>query len=134
MFSLFFAIKLIIWILDIREAKLHTKTLPLVFEIILNKLSKTFSPEEFITEIFLVSVLFSKVKVIKSDKLKNYIDRFNKKDDEIYKQFITNDEALLFLSKNIPMIDSNTSIEPVNKTFLGFLVTIFPNFFMRFSI
>ena len=45
------------------------------------------------------------VKVIKSDKLKNYIDRFNKNDDEIYKQFIPNDEALLFLSKNIPMID-----------------------------
>jgi len=45
------------------------------------------------------------VKVIKSDKLKNYIDRFNRNDDEIYKQFIPNDEALLFLSKNIPMID-----------------------------
>ena len=45
------------------------------------------------------------VKVIKSDKLKNYIDRFNKNDDEIYKQFIPNDEALLFLSKNIPIID-----------------------------
>ena len=45
------------------------------------------------------------VKVIKSDKLKKYIDRFNKNDDEIYKQFIPNDEALLFLSKNIPMID-----------------------------
>ena len=45
------------------------------------------------------------VKVIKSDKLKNYIYRFNKNDNEIYKQFITNDEALLFLSENIPMID-----------------------------
>ena len=45
------------------------------------------------------------VKVIKSDKLKNYVDRFNKNDDEIYKQFIPNDEALLFLSENIPMID-----------------------------
>ena len=44
-------------------------------------------------------------KIITLNKLKNYVDRFNMNDNEIYKQFIPNDEALKFLSKNIPMID-----------------------------
>ena len=45
------------------------------------------------------------IKIIKSDRLKNYVDFFNKNDNEIYKQFIPNKEALVFLTKNIPMID-----------------------------
>ena len=44
-------------------------------------------------------------KIITSDRLKNYVDLFNKKDNEIYKQFIPNNEAFIFLIKNIPMID-----------------------------
>ena len=44
-------------------------------------------------------------KIITLKKLKNYVDRFNMNDNEIYKQFIPNDEAFKFLSKNIPMID-----------------------------
>ena len=45
------------------------------------------------------------VKIITSDRLKNYVDLFNENDNEIYKQFVTNNEAFKFLIKNIPMID-----------------------------
>ena len=44
-------------------------------------------------------------KVITSEKIKYYVDRFNKNDNEIYKQFIPNNGALKFLSQNIPKID-----------------------------
>ncbi len=44
-------------------------------------------------------------EIITSDRLKNYVDRFNKNDNEIYKQFIPNDKAFEFLRNNIPMID-----------------------------
>ena len=44
-------------------------------------------------------------KVITSEKIKYYVDRFNKNDNEIYKQFIPNNRALKFLSQNIPKID-----------------------------
>ena len=41
------------------------------------------------------------VKIVTSDRLKNYVDLFNKKDNEIYKQFIPNNEAFIFLIKNL---------------------------------
>jgi hypothetical protein len=52
--------------------------------------------------------------IIKPDKLKNYIGDFNKNDNEIYKQFIPNNKAFTFLSKNIPIIDiPNKDIEEI---------------------
>ena len=46
-----------------------------------------------------------KKKIIPQDRLKNYVDRFNRNDNELYEQFISNDESFEFLNKNIPMID-----------------------------
>jgi len=43
--------------------------------------------------------------IISLDLLKKYVDRFNENDNELYKQFISNEEAFPFLSKNIPIID-----------------------------
>ena len=43
--------------------------------------------------------------VVSQDKLKNYVNDFNEKDYEIYKQFYANSEAYEFLRKNIPLID-----------------------------
>ena len=53
----------------------------------------------------LVEPISLKGDIIKTDKLKNYIDDFNKNDNEMYKQFIPNVEAYKFLSENIPIID-----------------------------
>ena len=53
-----------------------------------------------------------KKNIISKARLKNYVDRFNKNDNELYKQFISNDESFEFLNKNIPMIDlPNKEIE-----------------------
>jgi hypothetical protein len=43
--------------------------------------------------------------IISLDLLKKYVDRFNENDNELYKQYISNEEAFPFLSKNIPIID-----------------------------
>ena len=43
-------------------------------------------------------------KVITSEKIKYYVDRFNKNDNEIYKQFIPNNGALKFLSQNLEFL------------------------------
>ena len=60
------------------------------------------------------NVAEKKKKIIPQDRLKNYVDRFNKNDDELYKQFISNDESFEFLNKNIPMIDlPNKEIEEI---------------------
>ena len=45
------------------------------------------------------------IEIIGNEKLSSYITKFNENDNEIYKQFITNNEALDFLSGNIPLID-----------------------------
>lgn len=51
-------------------------------------------------------------EIISLDLLKKYVDRFNENDNELYKQFISNDESFDFLYKNIPMIDlPNKEIE-----------------------
>ena len=58
------------------------------------------------------NVAEKKKKIIPQDRLKNYVDRFNENDNELYKQFISNDESFEFLNKNIPMIDlPNKEIE-----------------------
>ena len=44
-------------------------------------------------------------EIISLDILKKYVDRFNENDNELYKQFISNEEVFPFLSKNIPIID-----------------------------
>ena len=51
------------------------------------------------------NVAEKKKKIIPQDRLKNYVDRFNRNDNELYEQFISNDESFEFLNKNIPMID-----------------------------
>ena len=63
------------------------------------------------------------VKIVTSDRLKNYVDLFNKKDNEIYKQFIPNNEAFIFLIKNIPMITiSNPPKAMYSNTFSPSLI------------
>tara|TARA_B110000008_G_C16972058_1_gene564345 strand:- start:2583 stop:4232 length:1650 start_codon:yes stop_codon:yes gene_type:complete len=80
-------------------------------------------------------------EIVDSNKLKNYINNFNEKDYEIYKQFYKNSEAYDFLSKNIPLIDlPNKDIEEtyyfrwwtfrkhIKNTDDGFVITEFlPN-------
>lgn len=39
------------------------------------------------------------------EKLRSYIDTFNKNDDELYIQLISNKEAEQFLAEQIPLID-----------------------------
>lgn len=66
----------------------------------------------FIIAFLSCTVVKKKKKIIPQERLKNYVDRFNKNDNELYKQFISNDESFEFLNKNIPMIDlPNKEIE-----------------------
>ena len=71
----------------------------------------------FFSSLFIIAFLSctavkKKKKIIPQERLKNYVDRFNKNDNELYKQFISNDESFEFLNKNIPMIDlPNKEIE-----------------------
>ena len=65
---------------------------------------------KFFSSLFIIAflsctVVKKKKKIIPQERLKNYVDRFNKNDNELYKQFISNDESFEFLKKNIPMID-----------------------------
>ena len=72
---------------------------------------------KFFSSLFIIAFLSctavkKKKKIIPQERLKNYVDRFNKNDNELYKQFISNDESFEFLNKNIPMIDlPNKEIE-----------------------
>ena len=43
--------------------------------------------------------------VLKADNYMHYIDSFNVHDNEIYKEYITNDRCRSFLSENIPLFD-----------------------------
>lgn len=45
----------------------------------------------------------------------HYFSQFNAKDDELYKQYVTNDEVIPFLKKNIPLLDIPDSI--IQKTY-----------------
>ena len=71
----------------------------------------------FFSSLFIIAFLSctavkKKKKIIPQERLKNYVDSFNKNDNELYKQFISNDESFEFLNKNIPMIDlPNKEIE-----------------------
>tara|TARA_B100000575_G_scaffold289551_1_gene291529 strand:+ start:13649 stop:15226 length:1578 start_codon:yes stop_codon:yes gene_type:complete len=57
-------------------------------------------------------VNYKPFEIVSTDKLKNYVDDFNKNDDEIYRQFIPNSEAFHFLNNNIPLVDiPNKDIE-----------------------
>lgn len=61
------------------------------------------------------------LKLVGNEKLSSYITKFNENDNEIYKQFITNNEALDFLSGNIPLIDiSDQKIQKI--TFNSFKI------------
>ena len=72
---------------------------------------------KFFSSLFIIAFLScteveKKKNIIPQERLKNYVDRFNKNDNELYKQFISNDESFEFLNKNIPMIDlPNKEIE-----------------------
>ena len=48
---------------------------------------------------------YSKNEIINKNLLKEYVDKFNKYDHELYKQFIDNKNAYKFLSGNIPIIE-----------------------------
>ena len=56
--------------------------------------------------IFLLGCTGDKEFLILDDRiLSAYVESFNQKDDELYVQYVPNDSALLFLSKNIPRIE-----------------------------
>ncbi len=44
-------------------------------------------------------------EIIGLDLLEKYVDRFNENNNELYKQFFSNEEAFPFLSENIPIVD-----------------------------
>lgn len=46
-----------------------------------------------------------KIQILDSNKFRQYIERFNQQDDELYIQYVPNDSAFKFLSENIPLID-----------------------------
>ncbi len=49
--------------------------------------------------------IYEKVDVLSTSELKSYVEKFNKSDNELYPQHITNENALEFLSENIPLIE-----------------------------
>ena len=56
--------------------------------------------------------LMEKNKIIGTSKLKSYVQKFNKSDNELYKQHIHNNQAFDFLNENIPLVDlPNREIE-----------------------
>ena len=56
--------------------------------------------------------LMEKNKIIGTSKLKSYVQKFNKSDNELYKQHIHNNQAFDFLNENIPLVDlPNKEIE-----------------------
>ena len=53
-----------------------------------------------------------KIEIVNKERLSSLISNFNKNDNEIYKQFISNEQAFEFLAENIPLIDiPNKKIE-----------------------
>ncbi len=80
----------------------------------------------------------NKIKILNKEILRSYIKKFNENDNEIYKQFISNDEAFDFLAESIPLIDiPNKKIEEtyyfrwwtfrkhIKSTIDGFVITEF---------
>ena len=49
--------------------------------------------------------IYEKRDVLSTSELKSYVEKFNKSDNELYPQYISNISALEFLSKNIPLIE-----------------------------
>ena len=47
----------------------------------------------------------SQKQVLGKKHFKHYIDKFNRQDDELYKQHIANDSSFEFLAENIPLIE-----------------------------
>jgi len=79
-----------------------------------------------------------KTEIINSSKLKSYVEKFNKSDNELYTQHIPNENAFEFLNKNIPLIDlPNKNLEEtyyfrwwtfrkhIKSTVDGFVITEF---------
>ena len=60
-----------------------------------------------ITALFSVLVLYlgDKTDILSTSKLESYVKKFNKSDNELYPQHISNISTLEFLSKNIPLIE-----------------------------
>jgi hypothetical protein len=55
--------------------------------------------------IFNCLATYSQSKVLSPASFKHYIDSFNTNDDELYKQFVPNDQAWNFLENNIPFFE-----------------------------
>ena len=53
--------------------------------------------------------------VLSFEDYAHYFSQFNEKDDELYKQYVTNEEVIPFLKKNIPLLDIPDSI--IQKTY-----------------
>lgn len=43
--------------------------------------------------------------ILTSDKLRRYVDDFNSNDQELYSQYVSNDQAMQFLQENVPLFD-----------------------------
>jgi len=62
----------------------------------------------FISAILSISIFQLEAQnsfILKTNSYKNYIDRFNADDNEIYKEYYPNDSAWTFLKSNIPLLD-----------------------------
>ena len=79
-----------------------------------------------------------KKEIVNSSKLKSYVEIFNKSDNELYTQYIPNENAFEFLNENIPLIDlPNKDLEEtyyfrwwtfrkhIKSTIDGFVITEF---------
>ena len=49
--------------------------------------------------------IYEKIDILSTSELKSYVEKFNKSDNELYPQHISNISTLEFLSENIPLIE-----------------------------
>jgi hypothetical protein len=66
--------------------------------------------EKFITGclagmVLVINNLYSQNYVLKPESFKHYVDSFNVNDNELYREFITNDKSWVFLSENVPLFE-----------------------------
>ena len=86
----------------------------------------------------LVSIGKIQAQVLDNSLLDNYVEKFNQQDEELYVQYVSNDQAIDFLENNIPLFECpDKAIEEIyyfrwwtfrkhlKKTPDGFIITEF---------
>ncbi|MDY3070315.1 MAG: hypothetical protein SOR57_11850 [Parabacteroides sp.] len=88
--------------------------------------------------VFVLQTLISFAQILDTSLLSFYVDKFNSNDNELYKQYVENSEAKMFLANNIPLFECpDKTIEEIyyfrwwtfrkhiKKTPEGFIITEF---------